>query len=96
MPSLHGIIKHQYVTSNCNILISRTWKAFLENTSDPYILLRMPMTKAAVRAMDAITDFCEEMGRAQIKKFMIAGASKRGWTTWTTVSFFQKILKRIL
>ena len=26
--------------------------------------------------MDAVTDFCEEMGVAKLKKFMVAGASK--------------------
>lgn len=30
-------------------VIAWTWKEFIENTSDPYILLRMPMTKASVR-----------------------------------------------
>jgi PhoPQ-activated pathogenicity-related protein len=42
--------------------------------------------------MDAITDLCEEMGVAKIKKFMVAGASKRGWTTWTTVSIQLNVL----
>jgi len=34
------------------------------------------MTKASVRAMDAVTDFTAELGVANIKKFMVAGASK--------------------
>lgn len=37
-------------------------------------------------AMDAVTDFCQKLGVAKLEKFMVAGASKRGWTTWTTVS----------
>jgi PhoPQ-activated pathogenicity-related protein len=37
-------------------------------------------------AMDAIVDFCEEMGVAKVKKFIVSGASKRGWATWTTVN----------
>ncbi len=36
--------------------------------------------------MDAVTDFCAKLGVAKLNKFMVAGASKRGWTTWTTVS----------
>jgi PhoPQ-activated pathogenicity-related protein len=67
-------------------IIAWTWKAFLENTSDPNILLRLPMTKASVRAMDAVTEFTAKLGVANIKKFMVAGASKRGWTTWTTAA----------
>ena len=36
----------------------------------------MPMTKAAVRAMDAITEFARQKGVANITKFTVAGASK--------------------
>jgi PhoPQ-activated pathogenicity-related protein len=35
--------------------------------------------------MDAIQDFALKISNINIQKFMIAGASKRGWTTWTTV-----------
>jgi len=58
--------------------IAWTWKHFLEDQSNPYWLLRMPMVKAVVRAMDTVTHFSNN----QIQQFMIAGASKRGWTTW--------------
>jgi PhoPQ-activated pathogenicity-related protein len=43
------------------------------------------MTKAVVRAMDTVQDFAKKNDFADIKKFMLAGESKRGWTTWTTV-----------
>ena len=39
-----------------------------------------------LKAMDAVTDFCQELGVAKLEKFMVAGASKRGWATWTTVN----------
>ena len=42
--------------------------------------------------MDAVTDFCEEIGVAKVKKFLVAGASKRGWTTWLTVSLKRHFL----
>ena len=32
-------------------VIDWTWKTFIENPTDPTILLRLPMTKASVRAM---------------------------------------------
>lgn len=88
-------------------LIGWTWKAFLDNTSDPNILLQLPMTKATIRgiiiipryynnlcffilnftkAMDAATEFTQKLGVANIKKFMVSGASKRGWISWLTVS----------
>jgi PhoPQ-activated pathogenicity-related protein len=50
--------------------------------------MRLPMTKAAVRAMDTVTAFCksEAGGRVDVEKFVVAGGSKRGWTTWTTAA----------
>ena len=63
----------------------------MENPSDPSILIRLPMTKAVVRAMDTVQDFTSKNGWADIKKFMVAGESKRGWTTWTTVFILKKL-----
>jgi len=37
-----------------------------------------------VRAMDAIQEFLPSIGIPKPEKFIIAGASKRGWTTWLT------------
>jgi PhoPQ-activated pathogenicity-related protein len=42
------------------------------------------MVKAVVRAMDAMQDFLPKIGIPKPEKFIIAGASKRGWTTWLT------------
>lgn len=65
--------------------IARTWLRFLE-TGDENWPARLPMTKAAVRAMDAVSAFLAtpEGGGRRVDKFVVAGASKRGWTTWTT------------
>ncbi len=58
---------------------------FLE-TGDPTWVARLPMVKSAVRAMDAATEFLAsaEGGKVAIKHFVVAGGSKRGWTTWLT------------
>ena len=44
----------------------------------------LPMTRAAVRAMDTVQDFMmKKPGRVRtIDNFVVTGASKRGWTTW--------------
>lgn len=56
------------------------------DTGDATWLPRLPMVKSAVRAMDAVTEFLasEEGGKAAVKKFVVSGGSKRGWTTWLT------------
>ncbi len=66
-------------------LIGYAWNQFLE-TGDATWLPRLPMVKSAVRAMDCITEFAasEDGGKQDIKKFVVGGGSKRGWTTWMT------------
>ncbi len=44
----------------------------------------LPMVRSAVRAMDAMTQFSEQELETSIEKYIITGASKRGWTTWLT------------
>lgn len=66
-------------------LIGYTWDQYLK-TGDPTWPARNPMVKAAVRAMDTMTALAAspEGGEHTVNKFVIAGASKRGWTTWLT------------
>ena len=67
-------------------IIAYSWDKYLR-TGDETWPLRLPMTKSVVRAMDAITDFCRSSagGEVEIGRFVLAGASKRGWTAWTHV-----------
>ena len=74
-------------------LIAYTWDKFLR-TGDERWPARLPMTKSAVRAMDAITSFCAsaEGGQVKIDGFVVAGGSKRGWTTWTTAAVDKRVV----
>jgi PhoPQ-activated pathogenicity-related protein len=58
------------------------------DTGDPTWLPRLPMVKSAVRAMDAVTEVLagEAGGKVPIKKFVVTGGSKRGWTAWLTAA----------
>ena len=60
-------------------LIAHTFDRFLED-GDPSWPLLLPMTRAAVRAMDALQTFLA--ARVRVDGFVVAGASKRGWTTY--------------
>jgi PhoPQ-activated pathogenicity-related protein len=44
--------------------------------------------------MDTVTAFCasDEGGRLKVDKFIVAGASKRGWTTWTTAAVDDRVV----
>lgn len=65
-------------------LIGYTWDQYLK-TGDELWPARLPMTKAVVRAMDTVEAVSKEAGwnGTEIEDFVVAGGSKRGWTTWT-------------
>jgi len=65
-------------------LIAWGWLHFLKNPTHYEWLPRLPMVKTVVKAMDAIQQFLPTIGKPMPAKFLIAGASKRGWTTWLT------------
>jgi len=76
-------------------IIAYTWEKYLKTGDDTWPL-RLPMTKASVRAMDTITAFAAstEGGKAKatVSKFMVSGGSKRGWTTWTTAAVDDRVI----
>ncbi len=73
-------------------LIGYTWDQFLK-TGDPTWPARNPMVKSAVRAMDTITAATRQMpGVATVKRFVVAGGSKRGWTTWLTGAVDHRVI----
>jgi PhoPQ-activated pathogenicity-related protein len=74
-------------------LIAYTWDKFLRG-GDDYWPARLPMTKAAVRAMDALTAFCASAqgGGVKVDRFVVTGASKRGWTAWTTAAVDRRVV----
>ncbi|GMW01839.1 MAG: hypothetical protein AMXMBFR84_29760 [Candidatus Hydrogenedentota bacterium] len=76
--------------------IAYTWDKFLR-TGDEKWPMRLPMTKSAVKALDTITAVCasEAGGGRTVDKFVVAGGSKRGWTTWTTAAVDKRVVAAV-
>jgi len=66
-------------------IIAYTWVKFMQSGDETWPL-RLPMTKAAVRAMDTIAAV------AKVERFVVSGGSKRGWTTWTTAAVDKRVV----
>lgn len=64
-------------------LISYTFHNF-KNDKDYSWPMLFPMVKSAVRSMDAIQEFVKKNTKHTVNRFVVSGASKRGWTTWLT------------
>lgn len=71
--------------------VAWTWRKFLENTTDPEIIIELPMTKAAVRAMDTVAEVAKSVLGNFVNRFFVSGASKRGWTTWLTAAVDKRV-----
>lgn len=72
-------------------LIAYTFEQYLKSGDSDWPLL-LPMTKSAVRAMDAVQSIVKERWNASINSFTVAGASKRGWTTWLTAASDKRVM----
>ena len=81
--------------------IAFTWWHFLFDPDyNAEYLLYLPMTKAAVKAMDSIKLFLtdenspEEIQGTNLNptKYIVGGASKRGWTTWITAAVAPRVI----
>lgn len=76
--------------------IAYTWDQFIK-TGDETWPARLPMVKSAVRAMDCVQELLagEQGGKVTIEKFVVAGGSKRGWTTWCTAAVDKRVVAAI-
>lgn len=62
-------------------LIAYTFERYLAEGSPEWPLL-YPMTQSVIAAMDALSALAPKLWGASLRGFIVAGASKRGWTTY--------------
>ncbi len=73
-------------------LVAYTWVQFLK-TGDATWPARNAMVKSAIRAMDTVTAVTSTAESSRIvDQFVVAGASKRGWTTWLTGALDKRVV----
>ena len=72
-------------------LIAHTFDQYLKTGEEDWPLL-LPMTKSAERAMDTVQEFVKKEWQTDISKFVVTGASKRGWTTWLTGASDERVV----
>ncbi len=74
-------------------ILAFAWARHLE-TGDPAWLAQLPMANSAVKAMDAVTACCATglPTAATVRRFVVTGASKRGWTAWLTAAADRRVV----
>jgi PhoPQ-activated pathogenicity-related protein len=71
-------------------LIAHTFDQFLKSGDETWPLL-FPMVKSAVRGLDTVHTLAEKEFNQKIERFVVGGASKRGWTTWLTAAVDSRV-----
>jgi PhoPQ-activated pathogenicity-related protein len=71
-----------------NLLSESLIKAM--ETKDLTWAIHLPMTKSVIKAMDCLQQFYKRDYSLDVQKFIVGGASKRGWTTWLTGATLDK------
>jgi len=67
--------------------VAFSWKHFMDHPDAPVAwAIRLPMAKAVVKAMDATEEFLSQTLNKDVSRWLVAGPSKRGWTSYAVAA----------
>ncbi|EFC36420.1 predicted protein [Naegleria gruberi] len=72
-------------------IVAFTWRHFMNDTSKPYWIAHLPMTRAGQKGLDTIQDFAKKELGHTIEQFTVQGTSKKGWTTWLLAAVDKRV-----
>lgn len=62
-------------------LLAYTFQQYIDTGDEEWPII-LPMAKCVIQAMTAVQEFAQQRLERSVRDFVIAGASKRGWTSW--------------
>ena len=74
-----------------DVLLAYTFDQYLRTGDETWPAL-FPMTKSVIKAMDTVQAWASEYHQQDIGKFIVVGASKRGWTAWLTAAVDPRVV----
>lgn len=91
-------VPNQYISFDDGVprkedgIIAYSWNRFMDDpVHGKYWPAHVAMAKSAVSAMDLIQSEATKRGFTQPEHFIVSGASKRGWTTWLTSLYDNRV-----
>ncbi len=72
-------------------LVAYSFQKYLETGDSTWPIL-LPMTKAVTKTMDAMQEWSKKTQGKEIKRFIVTGASKRGWTAYLVAAGDKRVV----
>jgi len=76
------LIFEDAISRKGDAMYAYSWNRFMNENQQSYWPLSLPMTKAVIKAMDAVQEIMSREYFISIEHFVLAGLSKRGLAAW--------------